>query len=120
VVGEMLALKPIAMPRPPDSVIFAARTFWLTGGVILLSVGAMHVIALTARVITFGATAYAITLGLGLLYALAGAALWFGWPIGRSLHWLCLILFLPRPALGRRLWQIGRSEEFRAHFRRAQ
>ena len=52
---------------PPDSVVFAARTHALTGGVILFSVAVMHVVALTARVIRFGTIAYAVTLGLGFL-----------------------------------------------------
>ncbi len=97
--------------------MFAARTHGLTGGVILLSVGLLHGVALTARVISFGATAYAITLGLGFLYAFTAVAVWFGWAVGPALHRICTLLFLPRPALGRRLWDVSRSEEFRAHFR---
>ena len=106
------------MPRPPESVTFAARTFWFTGGVIVVSVGLMHGVALTSRVIAFGRTAYLLTVALGSIYLLAGTAVWFGWPGGPLLHRVCTILFLPRPALGRRLWAVGRSEEFRAHFRR--
>lgn len=107
-----------AATRPPESVVFVARTHWLTGGVILVSVGLMHVVALTAGVIEFAPLAYAIGLGLGAIYLLAGTAVWFGWPAGWALHALCTVLFLPRPSLGRRLWAIGRAEEFRAHFRR--
>ena len=50
------------------------------------------------------------------LVLLTGIALWRGWPVGPLLHRVCTLLFLPRPALGRRLWEISRSAEFRAHF----
>jgi hypothetical protein len=104
--------------RPPDSVALVARTHWLMGAVILLSVGLLHTFTRNLPSIAFGLFTYAITLGLGALYLATGAMVWFGTPLGRSCNHVCSLLYLVRPQLGDRIWHISRSDEFKAHFTR--
>lgn len=101
--------------RPPDCVAHVARTHWVVAGVILAAVGIVQWIVVRFPV-AFSPRTYALTLGLAALYALAGALVWFGAPLGRSLSRLCCLLYLARPALGSQLWQIMDSPEYQAYF----
>ncbi len=105
------------VPRPPDIVALVARTHWIVGGTILLSVLAVR--WLVSRFpVDFTARTWAITLSLAALYLTAGTLVWFGAPFGRILSRVCSLIYLARPQLGPRLWQIMDSEEFRRHFGR--
>lgn len=107
---------PAPPSRPPACVALVARTHWAVSAVILVSMGLLSWAA-AKYPITFGPRAYAITGGLVLLYGLGGTLVWFGTPAGRFLSRVCGLLYLARPQLGSRLWQIMDSEEFQAHFR---
>ena len=87
----------------------------MVGGAILVSIGVFRWLVAKYPV-TFGPRAYAITLGLALLYLLAGTLVWLGTTAGKFLSRVCGLLYLARPQLGSRLWQIMDSEEFKAHF----
>ena len=103
------------MRRPPDCAALVARTHWVVGGVILVSVGVLR--WLTEKYpIEFGTRSYVITGALAALYGLAGTLVWFGVPGGRFLSRVCTLLYLARPALGSHLWEIMDSDEFKAHF----
>lgn len=107
------------MPRPPESVVFVARTHWLVGGVVVASTGLLHLVLRDVPVVHFGLRTYAITGALGLSYLLAGALVWLGWPFGPLLSRVCTLLYLPRPGMGLRVWETMNSPEFKAHFKRA-
>src|SRR5690348_290399 len=100
---------------PPDSVGHVAKTHWLVGGVIALSI-----VFLNALVQKFpveaSARTYVVTLSLAGLYLLGGTLVWFGAPFGRFLSRVCALIYLARPAFGSPLWQLMDSEEFQAHF----
>ena len=68
--------------------------------------------------VVFERKTYAITIGGGVLYLLAGTLVWFGTPLGRLLSKICGLIYLVRPQLGSRLWRIMESPEYRAHFSR--
>ena len=103
--------------RPPDCVTLVARTHWVVGGVILISVGLLRWMV-EKFPFEFGARTYLVTGGLAALYGLAGTLVWFGAPGGRLLSRVCGLLYLARPSLGSRLWEIMDSPDFKAHFRR--
>lgn len=106
------------MRRPPAAVILVARTHWLVSAAIFLLVGALHVF--TRRwPVEFGPETYAITLGMGTLYGLAGTLVWLGLPFGRLLSRICGLLYLARPHLGSHLWDVMDSAEYRVHFKRS-
>jgi hypothetical protein len=102
-------------PPPPESVRLVARTHWLVGGVIVVSVGALHLLTRQLPV-AFSAKTYVISLGLGALYLLAGTLVWFGRRPGRLLSRICGLLYLVRPGLGSHLWRLMSSPEYQAHF----
>ena len=104
-----------ATPRPPDCVALVARTHWVVGGAVLVSVGLLRWIVEKFPV-EFSARTYAITGGLAALYGLTGALVWFGAPGGRLLSRGCSLLYLARPSFGSPLWEIMDSAEFKAHF----
>ena len=106
------------MRRPPPCVLHVARTHWLVGAIILASVGAMHVMTRRLPAIEFGPRTYAITLGLGVLYLLAGTLVWLGAPLGRVISRICSLLYLARPGFGLGLWEAMNLPEFAAHFQR--
>ena len=101
--------------RPPACVALVARTHWVVGGVILISLGLMRWIVEKFPV-EFSMRTYAFTSGITVLYGLAGTLVWFGAPGGRWLSRVCTLLYLARPSLGSRLWDIMDSAEFKAHF----
>ena len=103
--------------RPPDCVALVARTHWVVAVVILISIGLLRWMV-EKFPFEFGARTYLITLGLAVLYGLAGTLVWFGASGGRLLSRVCGLLYLARPSLGSRLWEIMDSDEFKAHFRR--
>ena len=103
------------MRRPPAAAVFVARTHWLVGAAIFLLVGVLHLFTRHWPV-EFGWETYAITLGLGTLYSLAGTLVWLGLPSGRLLSRICGLLYLARPQLGSRLWNVMDSAEYQAHF----
>jgi hypothetical protein len=105
------------MRRPPACVVLVARTHWIVGGVICLSIAALH--AFTRKLpVEFGPLTYQITGGLAALYLLAGTLVWLGAPFGRFFSRACTLLYLSRPRLGSYLWEVMDSEEFKAHFQR--
>jgi hypothetical protein len=106
------------MPAPPKPVAFVARTHWLVGGVIVVSIGILYYMTHGLRRIEFGPRTYAIAGGLAALYLLAGTLVWFGAPFGPLLSRICALLYLPRPHFGFHVWETMNSPEFRAHFRR--
>ena len=103
------------MRRPPACVALVARTHWVVGGVILVSIGLLRWIV-EKYPVEFSARTYVITGGLAALYGLAGTLVWFGVPGGRLLSRVCTLLYLARPSLGSHLWEIMDSGEFKAHF----
>ncbi|HUR58200.1 MAG TPA: hypothetical protein VM029_10855 [Opitutaceae bacterium] len=105
------------MPRPPSSIIFVAKTHWLVSAAIFISVAVLH-FSTRKMPVAFETKTYVITLGMGTLYLLGGTLVWFGAPLGRLLSRVCALIYLVRPNLGTRLWQIMDSEEFRMHFAR--
>ena len=110
---------PAPRRRPPDRVALVARTHWLVGAVVLASVALLHGLTRDLPRVAFGPRTYILTLGLGALYLAAGTLVWFGVPLGRAANHVCSLLYLVRPQLGDRIWEISRSEEFKAHFTRA-
>ncbi len=103
--------------RPPG-VVLVARTHALVGATALVSVLLLHLLTRDLERVEFGPRTYAITVGFGLCYCLAGLLVWFGLPGGRFLSRLCGALYLVRPRLGFHLLQVMDSAEYRAHFTR--
>ncbi len=106
------------MRRPPAPVILVARTHWLVAGVIVLCVALVH-FSTRHLPIAFGPAAYGVTLGLAGTFLLAGTLVWLGIPAGRPLSRLCALCYMMRPRLTFHLWDIMKSPEYLAHFRRA-
>lgn len=105
-------------PSPPACVAFVARTHWVVGGVITVSIGLLHWLMRDLPRVEVGVRAYQVTGGLAALYLITGALVWFGAPLGPSFSRVCSLLYLPRPRFGFRIWEIMNSAEFRAHFQR--
>jgi hypothetical protein len=106
---------PAPSSRPPPCVAFVARTHWLVGGIMLASLGFLR--WLTEKFpIEFTPRTYFTTGGIAVLYCLTGFLVWFGAPTGRFFSRVCGLLYLARPQLGSRLWEIMDSAEFKAHF----
>lgn len=108
---------PPSVRRPPPEVALVARTHGLVGVTALASLLVLHLATRNLPQIEFGRRTYAIALGIGLTYCLAGLLVWFGTPVGRFLSRVCGLLYLSRPQLGSRLWRIMDSAEYQAHFR---
>lgn len=106
------------MSRPSDPIAFIARTHWLMGGVILFFAAMLYVLLRDSSVLELSRRTYGITLGLGVLYLVAGVLVWFGTPFGRVVNYVASFVYLARPPLGLRIWKIMRSEEYKAHFQR--
>ncbi|MBL9189540.1 MAG: hypothetical protein JNK23_18815 [Opitutaceae bacterium] len=106
------------MPRPPDCVVFVARTHWIVGASIAVTLFPLHLIAQRLPYFEFGLRTYVITAGVALLYGLAGTLVWLGAPSGRWLSRVCSLLYLPRIQFGSRVWRTMDREDFRAHFSR--
>jgi hypothetical protein len=106
----------VASLRPPASIVELARYHWLMGGTILFATGLLHVLTRHLPGIEIGRNAYAITIGLGLLYVFTGTLVWFGVRVGRFFNFICSLIYLTRPRLGLRLWREMDSAEFKAHF----
>lgn len=102
--------------RPPPSVALVARTHGLVGLAALASLVLLHLLTRRLPHVEFGSRTYAIALGIGLTYCLAGVMVWFGTPTGRFLSRVCGLLYLARPQLGSHLWRIMDSAEYQAHF----
>jgi hypothetical protein len=106
------------MRRPPRCVVVVARTHWLVGLAIIVSVALLHAFTRNLPSVEFGRKTYLISGGLAVLYLLAGTLVWFGAPFGKLLSRVCGLLYLPRPQFGGLLWDIMNSAEFKAHFAR--
>jgi hypothetical protein len=106
------------MRRPPQCVAFVARTHWLVGATIAVSVALLHAYTQKLPVVEFGTRTYAITIGMAAFYLLAGTLVWLGIPAGRLLSRICGLLYLARPSFGSFIWETMNSPEFRGHFRR--
>lgn len=104
------------MRRPPDVVRFVARTHWVVSATIVVAVGVLHFLTQKMPFVAFGPKTYIITGGLAALYFLAGTLVWFGAPFGRLCSRVCGLLYLARPQLGSRLWDMMNTPEFREHF----
>jgi hypothetical protein len=107
------------MSTRPKGVALVARTHWMVGGVILVSVGLLHFATRRLPGIEFGPRTYWITGGLAGLYLLGGTLVWLGAPFGPLLSRVCGLLYLSRPRLGSYLWETMSSPEFKAHFARS-
>jgi hypothetical protein len=104
------------MRRPPDMVALVAKTHWAVGAVVLGSLIPLGLFTRKLPFVEFGARTYIVASAQGGLYLLTGTLVWFGAPPGRLLSRICGLLYLARPALGSRLWDIMSDEEYRAHF----
>lgn len=108
------------MRRPPDAVVFVARTHWLVGAVMLASTLVLHWLVARVPRIEFGPSTYLILGAIASLYLAAGTLVWFGLPVlGPLLSRVCSLLYLPRPNMGTRIWDTMNSPDFKAHFRRS-
>ena len=67
---------------------------------ILASVALLHWITTDLPAVEFRLRTYQITLGLGGLYLVAGALVWYGAPLGRVFSRVCSLLYLARPGFG--------------------
>jgi hypothetical protein len=103
------------MSRPPPPVALVARTHWLVGAVIALSVVFLNAL-LQKFPVEASPRTYTITLSLAALYLGTGTLVWFGLPFGRFFSKVCGLIYLARPAFGSHLWNIMESEEYRSHF----
>jgi hypothetical protein len=106
------------MRRPPSSIAYVARTHWTVGSVILVSVALLHWVTNDLPGVEFRLRTYQITLGLGVLYLLAGTLVWLGAPLGRVCSRVCSLLYLARPSFGLGIWETMNRPDFAAHFRR--
>lgn len=104
--------------RPPDSVVFVARTHWLVGAIALGSVALLHLLTRQLPRVEFGTHTYPVALGIAFTYLVGGTMVWFGTPLGRLLCYVCSLIYLVRPQLGDRIWRLMRTAEFKAHFQR--
>lgn len=107
------------MRRPPDGVVFVARTHGFVGLVILTSLLPLYFVTRQLPAIEFGARTYGSVTALGAFYLGTALLVWRGSPLGPALSRVCCLLYLPRPAFGARLWETMNTPEFRGHFRRA-
>jgi hypothetical protein len=106
------------MRRPPDVVVFVARTHWVVSLAIVGAVGVLYLLTRKLPFVAFGPKTYIITGSLTALYFAAGTLVWFGAPFGRLLSRVCGLLYLARPQLGSRLWDAMSSAEFQGHFKK--
>jgi hypothetical protein len=104
------------MRRTPRAVVLVARTHWTVGLVIVVSIGALHLITRNLPAVEFGRKTYLITGSLAVLYLMTGSLVWFGAPLGRLLSRICGLLYLPRPRFGGMLWELMNTPEYQAHF----
>lgn len=106
------------MARPPDAVVFVARTHGFVGLVILGSLLPLYFVTRGLPAIEFGARTYAMAGGLGFFYLLTATMVWLGAPLGLVFSRVCCLLYLPRPSFGAQIWEMMGTPEFRAHFQR--
>jgi hypothetical protein len=106
------------MPRPPSVVAFVARTHWVVSATIVAAVVVLYLFTQKLPFVAFGPKTYLITGALALIYFLAGTLVWLGAPFGRLLSRICGLLYLARPQLGSRVWDMMNTPEFQAHFAR--
>ena len=106
------------MRQPPKTIRFVAKTHWVVGVIIFISIAVLHLLTRNLPRIEFQPRTYFITGTLGGLYLLAGTLVWLGWPFGRVLSRICALLYLPRPQFGGRVWDTMNSPEYQAHFQR--
>jgi hypothetical protein len=103
--------------RPtPACVAFVARTHWLVGSVIVVSIALLHWLTRHLPAVEFGTRTYVITGSLGALYLLGGTLVWFGAPLGRLVSRICALLYLARPQFGSAVWETMNTPEFQTHF----
>ena len=95
-----------------------ARTHWVVGVIIVVSIGTLHFLTRDLPGIEFRARTYIITGSLGALYLIAGTLVWFGLPLGRVLSRICGLLYLPRPQFGGAIWETMNSAEYQGYFSR--
>jgi len=106
---------PAPPSRPPACVALVARTHWLVGGIVLVSLGLLR--WLTEKFpVEFTARTYFIAGGFAALYCFTGLLVWCGAPTGRFFSRICGLIYLSRPRLGSHLWEIMDSHEFQTHF----
>lgn len=105
------------MHPPPAGVALVARSHWLVGGVVFVSIGLLYFFT-RGWPVEIAPQAYRITFSLGALYLATGTLVWFGWPPGQFLSRVCGLLYLARPNFGSHLWYTMDSAEYKAHFKR--
>ncbi len=104
--------------RPPRCVAVQAYYHWVMAATVLVGTGLVFFLTRSSPVFVMSPKGYAITLGIGLLYALTGALVWLGLRPGLYLNYACSLIYLARPRLGLALWADMRRPEFKAHFGR--
>ena len=104
------------MRRPPECVAFVARTHWLVGIVIVVSIALLYWLTRHLPAVEFGRRTYVITGSLATLYLLGGTLVWLGAPLGRLVSRICALLYLARPQFGSAVWETMNSPEFQSHF----
>lgn len=105
------------MARPSAGIAFIARTHWTTAGVVAAFSFGLYALLHDSPILDVKARTLGTLGGVAALYALVGTLVWFGAPLARPLNAICSFLYFVRPPLGARVWDIMRTEEYRAHFR---
>lgn len=104
-------------PRPPASVVLVAQAHGAVGLAAAGAAGLAHLFTLAAPV-EFGPRAYFFAGAIAALYLGTAALVWFGGPGGPALSRLCALLYVMRPRFCGLVFDLMRTEEFRAHFGR--
>lgn len=106
------------MRRPPECVVFVARTHWIVAAAIAGCTLPVHWLGQRLPGFETGSNMWMIAGGLALAYGLTGTLVWLGAPPGRLLSRMCSLVYLPRPQFGSRVWEAMNRTDFQAHFRR--
>ncbi len=103
--------------RPPASVVLVAQAHGAVGVAAAAAGGLAHLFTLAAP-IEFGSRAYVFAGAMAALYLGTAALVWGGGRGGPALSRLCALLYVIRPRFCGLVFDLMRTEEFRAHFAR--
>ncbi len=103
--------------RPPAPVVLVAQAHAAVGAAAAVVGGLAHLFTLAAP-IQFGPRAYLFAGAMAALYLGTAALVWFGGPGGPALSRMCALLYVMRPRFCGLVFDLMRTEEFRAHFGR--